>query len=274
VKRLLEAEQLAPEQTVMVSGIGCSSRFPHYFHTYGFHSLHGRALPMATGIKLRRPDLNVFVATGDGDCCSIGAGHWVHTTRYNPDIVLLMFDNGAYGLTKNQTSPTAPKGFPSNTQPRGAVLNPLNPLTGTLGITNASFVAQTADWIPDHLYETISAGFHHKGFSFIRILQRCPQYTSAIYAEAVRDPNLTQLLVHPNGINIDGISEIYKNHVYHDPSDLVEAHRHAGDPGRLLLGLYYRNESAPVLEEVRAVPSRTVEEKIDILNQELDRYAV
>lgn len=274
VKRILELEQLPPEQTVMVSGIGCSSRFPHYFKTYGFHTLHGRALPMATGIKLRRPDLHVFVATGDGDCCSIGAGHWLHTIRYNPNIVVLLFDNGAYGLTKNQTSPTAPKGFPSNTQPRGALLEPLNPLTATLGITNASFVAQTADWIPDHLYETIHAGYRHKGLAFIRILQRCPQYTGAIYAEAVRDPNLAEMMVHPDGIDISGISDLYKNHVYHDPSDLVEAHRQAADPARLLFGLFYHNESAPRLEEVRSVPSRSVEEKIEILNTELDRYAV
>jgi len=274
VKRLLEAEQLPPEQTVFVSGIGCSSRFPHYFTTYGFHSLHGRALPTATGIKLRRPDLHVFVATGDGDCCSIGAGHWVHATRYNPNMVVLMLDNGVYGLTKNQTSPTSPLGFPSNTQPSGAVLNPLNPLTGTLGISNVSFVAQTADWIPDHLYETISAGFHHKGFAFIRILQRCPQYTSKIFEEAVRDPSQTELLVHPDGIKIDNIKDLYKKHLYHDPSSLVEAHRMAADPARLLLGLYYRNESMPVLEEVRDVPRRSVEEKIDLLNTELDRYAV
>jgi 2-oxoglutarate ferredoxin oxidoreductase subunit beta len=189
-------------------------------------------------------------------------------------MVVLLLDNGVYGLTKNQTSPTSPKGFPSNTQPRGAVLDPLNPLTGTLGISNASFVAQTADWIPDHLYETISAGFHHKGFSFIRILQRCPQYTTSIFEQAVRDPKLTELLVHPDGIDIEGIKDLYTNHIYHDPSDLVEAHRLAANPARLLLGLYYQNESVPRLEEVRAVPSRSVEEKIDILNTELDRYAV
>jgi 2-oxoglutarate ferredoxin oxidoreductase subunit beta len=135
-------------------------------------------------------------------------------------------------------------------------------------------VAQTADWIPDHLYETISAGFHHKGFAFIRILQRCPQYTTSIFEEAVRDPSKTELLVHPNGIKIDSIKDLYKNHIYHDPSDLVEAHRVGADPARLLLGLYYQNEAAPVLEEVRSVPGRSVDEKIEILNTELDRYAV
>jgi 2-oxoglutarate ferredoxin oxidoreductase subunit beta len=274
VERLLEAEQLIPEQTVFVSGIGCSSRFPHYLKTYGFHGLHGRALPLALGIKIRRPDLNVFVATGDGDCCSIGAAHWIHTTRYNPNMVVLMLDNGVYGLTKNQTSPTSPAGYPSNTQPRGAYLRPLNPIAATLGITNASFVAQTADWIPDHLYETISAGYRHNGFSFIRILQRCPQYTSSIFEEAVRNPELTELLVHPDGIDVKQIEEIYRKHVYHDPADLVGAHHLAAKENRILLGLFYRNESLPSYEKIRDVPRRTVDEKIELLNGELDRYAV
>jgi len=157
VQRLLEAEQLPPEQTVFVSGIGCAARFPHYLKTYGFHGVHGRALPVATGVKLRRPELHVFAVMGDGDCCSIGAGHWIHATRYNPDIVALLLDNGVYGLTKNQTSPTSPKGFASNTQPRGAYLPSLNPIAATLGVTNASFVAQTGDWLPAHLYATLQA---------------------------------------------------------------------------------------------------------------------
>lgn len=274
VQRLLEAEQLAPEKTVFVSGIGCSSRFPHYLKTYGFHGLHGRALPVATGIKLHRPDLSVFAVMGDGDCCSIGAAHWVHTTRYNPDIVAMMLDNGVYGLTKNQTSPTSPRGFPSNTQPFGAYLVPMNPISTTLGVTNASFVAQTGDWVPDHLYETISRGFKHRGFAFIRILQRCPQYTTAIYEEAVRNPDLVELLTHPDGIDLPDLGQIYKNHVYHDPSDIDGARRLAEPDGRIRLGIFYQNENLPRYEEVRQVPSRTAEEKIELMNAELDRYAV
>ena len=274
VQRLLEAEQLAPEKTVFVSGIGCSSRFPHYLKTYGFHGLHGRALPVATGIKLHRQDLNVFAVMGDGDCCSIGAAHWVHTTRYNPDIVAMMLDNGVYGLTKNQTSPTSPKGFPSNTQPFGAYLVPINPISTTLGVTNASFVAQTGDWVPDHLYETISRGFKHRGFAFIRVLQRCPQYTTAIYEEAVRNPDLVELLTHPDGIDLPDLGQIYKNHVYHDPSDIDGARRLAEPDGRIRLGIFYQNENLPRYEEVRQVPSRTAEEKIELMNAELDRYAV
>lgn len=274
VERLLEAEQLAPEQTVFVSGIGCSSRFPHYLKTYGFHGLHGRALPVALGVKVRRPDLHVFVAMGDGDCTSIGAGHWVHATRYNPNITAFMMDNGVYGLTKNQTSPTSPKGFPSNTQPGGAYLFPMNPIATSLGVTNVSFVAQTGDWVPDHLYETIERGFRHKGFAFIRILQRCPQYTSKVYEEAVRNPDLIELLQHPDGINVPDLEMIYKNHVYHDPSDLDGARRLAEPDGKIRLGLFYENENLPRYEEVRQVPSHTAEEKIAIMNAELDRYAV
>jgi 2-oxoglutarate ferredoxin oxidoreductase subunit beta len=144
MQRLLTAEQLKPENTVFVSGIGCSSRFPHYMKTYGFHGLHGRALPVAEGVKLQRPELTVFVVMGDGDCTSIGAGHWVHAIRYNMDLTALLLDNNIYGLTKNQTSPTTPQGHTSNTQPYGSYLPPLDPISVTLGVTNASFVAQTA----------------------------------------------------------------------------------------------------------------------------------
>jgi len=274
VQRLLEAEQLPPEQTMFVSGIGCASRFPHYLSTYGFHGIHGRALPIATGMKLRRPDLNVFVVMGDGDCCSIGAAHWIHAIRYNLDMVALMLDNGVYGLTKNQTSPTSPKGMPSNTQPRGAFLPPMNPISATLGVTNASFVAQTGDWLPAHLYATLQAAFRHHGFSFVRILQRCPQYTTAIYDVAVRDPNLVELMVHPDGVVVPELDRIIKNKVPHDPADLDEARRLAEPDGKIRLGVFYRNETHPVYEETRAVPARSASEKLALLGAELDRYAV
>ena len=256
VERLLEAEQLPPEQTVFVSGIGCASRFPHYLHTYGFHGIHGRALPIATGIKLRRPELHVFVVMGDGDCCSIGAGHWIHAVRYNLDIVALLLDNGVYGLTKNQTSP------------------PINPIAATLGVTNASFVAQTGDWLPAHLYATLQAAFHHHGLAFVRVLQRCPQYTPAIYDVAMRDPDLVELLVHPNGVVVPELDRLFKHKRPHDPADL-DAARHLAEPdGKIRLGVFYRNETCPVYEETRAVAARSASEKVALLGAELDRYAV
>ena len=110
VQRLCRDEDLRPEKTMFVSGIGCSSRFPHYMKTYGFHGIHGRALPVAEGIKMARPDLNVFVNTGDGDCCSIGAAHWIHAIRYNMNMTVMLHDNQIYGLTKKQASPTSPHG--------------------------------------------------------------------------------------------------------------------------------------------------------------------
>ncbi len=274
VKRLLAKEQLQPEQMVFVSGIGCSSRFPHYVNAYGFHGIHGRALPIATGVKLTRPDLDVFVVMGDGDCCSIGTAHWIHAIRYNVNMTVLMLDNNIYGLTKKQTSPTTPQGFGTNTAPRGSLLPPLNPLTATLGISNASFVAQTADWVPAHLYATLQAAYAHKGFSFVRILQRCPKFTADVFTQAVRNPDLTELLVHENGIDAPGLDKLFKNRLTHDPKDL-DGGRHYAETGESIrLGLFYQNSDNPCYEETRAVASHTASEKIDMLNAEFDRYAV
>ncbi len=272
-ERLLEAAQLRPEQTVFVSGIGCSSRFPHYLSTYGFHGLHGRALPVATGIKLRNPSLHVFVVMGDGDCTSIGAGHWVHAIRYNMNMVALLLDNGVYGLTKNQTSPTTPRGHPTNTQPRGSRLDPLDPLSATLGITNASFVAQTADWVPAHLYETLRAAAAHRGFAFVRILQRCPQYTDDLYDAVVRDPALNEILTHERGITVPALDAIYRNRVRHDPSDLDGARRLA-EPGAIRLGLFYRNPDLPCYDEILRLEARSAAERMAMMEKELDRHAV
>jgi len=274
-QRLLVDEQLKPEETVFVSGIGCSSRFPHYMKTYGFHGLHGRALPVATGIKLNRPDLNVFVVMGDGDCVSIGAGHWVHATRYNVDMVAMMLDNNIYGLTKMQTSPTTPQGYRSNTQPQGSWLPALNPIEATLGITNASFVAQTAEWIPAHLFATLQAAYRHRGFAFVRVLQRCPVFTEDIYLDAVRNPEMIEMLTHPDGVEVpESLRQIYPNQVRHDPSNLRAARELAADSSILRLGVLFRDESNPRYEETRHLPLHTADDKIRILNEELDKYAV
>ncbi len=274
VQRLLAAEQLTPENTVFVSGIGCSSRFPHYLKTYGFHGIHGRALPVATGIRLQRPDLNIFVVMGDGDCTSIGAGHWVHALRYNLDLTVMLLDNGIYGLTKQQTSPTTPQGFPSNTQPRGSWLPALNPLQVALGVTNASFVAQTAEWVPAHLYATLRAARQHRGLSFVRILQRCPIYSSAIYLKAVQDPANINMLVHDDGVIVPDLAKLYQNQVGHDVHDLDAARRMAGATDRVNLGVFFRDDSKPRYEETRRVPPRTAAERVALIDAELDRYAV
>ena len=229
---------------------------------------------MATGIKLSRPELNVFVVMGDGDCCSIGAGHWVHGIRYNMDMVVLLMDNNIYGLTKNQTSPTTPEGYPSNTQPRGSYLSPLNPLSVTLGVTNASFVAQTADWVPAHLFATLEAAYRHKGLAFVRILQRCPIWTPDIFRQAVIDPERTQVLRHAAGIVAPEIDEIYTNQIEHDPSDLDAARTFARTSENVRIGLFYRDASRPRYEETRHLPVFTAEQRMEALNAELDRHAV
>lgn len=274
VQRLLAAEQLIPEQTVFVSGIGCSSRFPHYLKTYGFHGIHGRALPVSTGIKLHRPELNVFTVMGDGDCTSIGAAHWVHALRYNLDLTVLLLDNGIYGLTKNQTSPTTPQGVKSNTQPRGSYLPALNPLSVSLGVTNASFVAQTVEWAPAHLYATLRAAYRHKGTSFVRILQRCPVYTPDMFQAAVQDPTRIALLVHDDGVVTPELEKVYQTQIHHDPRDLEAARRFAESEEKIHLGVLFRDPSRPRYEETRRVTPRTPSERVALLDEEFARYAV
>ena len=273
-QRLLKENQLTPESTVFVSGIGCSSRFPHYMKTYGFHGIHGRALTIATGVKMTRPELDVFVVMGDGDCLSIGAGHWIHAVRYNVDMVALLLDNNIYGLTKKQTSPTTPQGYKSNTQPKGSFLPAMNPLEATLGVTNASFVAQTAEWVPAHLFATLKAAYEHKGFSFVRILQRCPHFTPDLFTDAVKQPDMVELLDSPKGIRVEALDQIYKNKVAHDPMDLDGARRLAQDTSAIRLGLFFHDPSLVRYEETRLVTKHTAREKVDLLNEEFERYAV
>ena len=273
-RRFLESEQLVPEKTLFVSGIGCSARFPHYLKTYGFHGIHGRALPLALGAKMRRPDLNVFVVMGDGDCTSIGAGHWIHGVRYNTNLTVLLLDNHIYGLTKKQTSPTTPVKYVTNTQPQGSYLNPLHPIAVTLGVANASFVAQTADWIPAHLLATMKAAQKHKGLSFIRILQRCPKWTVDIMDAKVKTPDEMMILNHENGITDAKVQKMYKNQMEHDPSDLDAARALTDMTSHIPLGLFYKNEDIPTYDELRRGKDFTTEEKMANIEIEFDRFAV
>jgi 2-oxoglutarate ferredoxin oxidoreductase subunit beta len=276
VQRLCRDEQLPPEKTVFVSGIGCAARFPHYMKTYGFHGLHGRALPIAEGIKMRRPDLHVFVNTGDGDCCSIGTAHWIHAIRMNMDFTCMLHDNSIYGLTKMQVSPTTPVGTRTNTTPRGAYLRPINPLSTTLGVSNISFAAQVVEWIPELLYDVIRRAFHHKGFSFVRILQRCPHFMPDLFTEAMSNPDKVLLLRHENGIQVsDTLARIYKNQEEHDPLDLNRAREFAGLEDVVPVGIFYRNENVPRYEDIRKpkrVPSSEQIEKT--LNKAFDKFGI
>jgi 2-oxoglutarate ferredoxin oxidoreductase subunit beta len=276
VQRLCRDEKLPPEKTMFVSGIGCSSRFPHYMNTYGFHGLHGRALPVAQGIKIKRPDLNVFVIMGDGDCCSIGTAHWIHAVRYNMNMTAIVLDNGIYGLTKNQASPTSPKGMVSNTTPQGSHLEPINPISVTLGIGNATFVAQAADWIPDLTHDIIQAGFRHRGFSFIRVLQRCPEFLDHRYDDWVKDPERMLLLKHENGLNISpDLGRIYRNQEVHDPADRNRARELASSHDPIPVGIMYRNPDAPCYED-QQVPDcmNTADGVNNYLQKEFDKFTI
>ena len=172
VKKVLASIGARRENTVFVSGIGCSSRFPYYINTYGFHSIHGRAPGIATGIKLANPELDLWVVTGDGDGLSIGGNHLMHMIRRNIDVNILLFNNRIYGLTKGQYSPTSPQGKKTKSTPMGSVDFPLHPLSVALG-AEATFVARALDVNTKHLAYVLERAARHKGTSFVEIYQNC-----------------------------------------------------------------------------------------------------
>jgi 2-oxoglutarate ferredoxin oxidoreductase subunit beta len=171
---------LRRENIVFVSGIGCSSRFPYYLDTYGVHSIHGRAPAFATGLAVSRPDLDVWVVTGDGDALSIGAGHLLHTLRRNVNLTILLFNNRIYGLTKGQYSPTSEPGKVTKSTPVGSVDAPFNPVSLALG-AEATFVARTLDSDRAHLAEVLRAAAEHRGTSFVEIYQNCPIFNDGAF---------------------------------------------------------------------------------------------
>jgi 2-oxoglutarate/2-oxoacid ferredoxin oxidoreductase subunit beta len=173
VQKLMPSLGIPRENIVFVSGIGCSSRFPYYMDTYGIHSIHGRAPAVATGIKAVRPDLTVWMVTGDGDGLSIGGNHLLHILRRNVDVKVLMFNNQIYGLTKGQYSPTSPLGKKAKSTPLGSVDYPLDPVSVALG-AGATFVARTVDVNVKHIAETLKRASQHKGTAFVEIYQNCP----------------------------------------------------------------------------------------------------
>ena len=169
------------EKFVIVSGIGCSSRFPYYMSTYGFHTIHGRAPAVATGLKLARPDLEVWVVTGDGDALSIGGNHFIHTLRRNVGLKVLLFNNRIYGLTKGQYSPTSEVGKKTSSSPYGSLDAPFNPLALALG-AGASFVARSVDIFQQHLAETLTRAAQHKGTAFVEIYQNCNIFNDGAFS--------------------------------------------------------------------------------------------
>ena len=181
VQKVMPELGVPREKIVFVSGIGCSSRFPYYMNTYGFHTIHGRAPAIASGLKIARPDLSVWVVTGDGDGLSIGGNHLIHALRRNIDLNILLFNNRIYGLTKGQYSPTSEQGKVTKSTPAGSVDAPFNPITLALG-ADASFVARTIDVEAKHLQAVIKKAFAHKGTSFVEILQNCNIFNDGAWA--------------------------------------------------------------------------------------------
>src|SRR4029077_2050574 len=171
---------VAREKMVFISGIGCSSRFPYYMNTYGFHTIHRRAPTLAPALKVSRPDLSVWVITGDGDGLSIGGNHLIHAIRRNVDLKIILFNNEIYGLTKGQSSPTSRIGTRTKSSPLGSIDNPLRPLSIAIG-AEASFVARTIDVDINHLTETLRRAAAHKGTAFVEIYQNCKIFNDMVF---------------------------------------------------------------------------------------------
>ena len=217
------------EQLVVVSGIGCSSRFPAFVNAYGFHGTHGRALPLATGVKMAHPELKVVTVGGDGDAFSIGMGHIPHAIRRNVDIAYIVMDNEIYGLTKGQASPTSPMGMERKASPYGTVEKPINPLMLVLA-TGATWVARGFSSKPKELTELIKQAMEHKGFSFLQVYSPCTTfYDTYDHFKHVTKPLPAE----------------------HNSRDRMDAMKYAMDEENLYLGLYYQEER-PTYDEAYA----------------------
>ncbi|MBI4432243.1 MAG: 2-oxoacid:ferredoxin oxidoreductase subunit beta [Candidatus Omnitrophica bacterium] len=183
-KTLADVTTIPREKHVFISGIGCSSRFPYYMNTYGFHTIHGRAPAIASGLKCVRPDLTVWVITGDGDGLSIGGNHLIHCLRRNMDLKIILVNNQIYGLTKGQYSPTSEKGKITKSSPYGSIDYPINPLCVAIA-AEASFVARTVDSDPRHMSQVLSRAYKHKGSAFVEIYQNCIIFNKDAFAPII-----------------------------------------------------------------------------------------
>jgi 2-oxoglutarate ferredoxin oxidoreductase subunit beta len=194
VQRTLANLGIKRENTVFISGIGCSSRFPYYMNTYGFHTIHGRAPAIASGLKITRPDLDVWVITGDGDGLSIGGNHMIHALRRNMDLKIILFNNQIYGLTKGQYSPTSAVGTRAPSTPTGSIDHPLNPMSLVLG-AGATFVARVTDTDAKLASTILEAAYHHKGAVLIEMLQNCHVFNDGVWDKVKDDPKGQQIVL-------------------------------------------------------------------------------
>jgi len=230
--------KLDTDNTLIVSGIGCSSNLPHFLRTYGFHSIHGRSLPVAQGAKLANPELTVVAAGGDGDGYGIGMGHFVHSVRRNVDLTYIVMDNQIYGLTTGQTSPTSETGHKTKSTPEGNIERPVNPISIALA-AGATYVARGFSGDPNSLAELIKGAIQHKGFALVDVFSPCVTYNKNNTYAWFRE-NVTK--------------------VAHDPGDwdaaMIESRRWGAK--NIPYGLFYRKEGTPTYEEQDVVLGRGV----------------
>jgi len=270
---------LPREKIVFISGIGCSSRFPYYLETYGMHSIHGRAPTIATGLAVTRPDLSVWVITGDGDALSIGGNHLIHALRRNADLKILLFNNRIYGLTKGQYSPTSEQGKITKSTPYGSLDTPFSPVSLALG-AEASFVARTVDSDRKHLTDTLRAAAMHKGAALIEIYQNCPIFNDGAFDQVTDADTKAEVLLKlehgqpivsaSHGVVRDerGLLQV-KELSDIAPSDLVVHDAHIQDPTYAfalsrLSGSTLEHVPVGVFRDVARAPfSQLVHEQID-----------
>lgn len=266
------------EDIVFISGIGCSSRFPYYMETYGMHSIHGRATAISSGLKAARPDLSVWIITGDGDSLSIGGNHLIHLLRRNFDTNILLFNNQIYGLTKGQYSPTSEMGKKTKSTPMGSIDHPFNPLALCMG-ADATFVARTMDRDPKHLRQMLLRSNEHKGTSLLEIYQNCNVFNDGAffgYTDKSTKPEQTLFLEHgkplifganqEKGIKLDGfkpvivsLQDVSQDELWiHDEKDRVKAgilSRFFGEDLPRPFGVFY--------SEQRSCYEETLQEQIN-----------
>lgn len=221
--KVLEKLQYPHEKIVCVAGIGCSSRFPYFMNTHGIHFIHGRALPLATGISLSRPDVHVFVFGGDGDGFSIGGNHLNHAARKNIKLTYVIMDNYVYGLTKKQTSPTSPIGFKSKTDPTGSIDRPINPMKQLLA-SGATFIARTHAAQVKHMVDTFERAIKHDGFSVVECLSECVMFYEGSFDDSTPRKGGTYEII---------------DETQHDVKDDVAAFKLADLPSPGKFGVFY-----------------------------------
>ncbi len=274
MQKMLPELHVAKENIVFISGIGCSSRFPYYVETYGFHSIHGRALTIASGLKTARPELKVFVVTGDGDGLSIGGNHLLHAMRRNIDLTVVLFNNRIYGLTKGQFSPTSEFGKVTKSSPYGTTEQPLNPIRIALA-AGATFVARSVDRDTKHLEETLFKAAQHKGISFVEVYQNCNIFNDGAYAAfAEKDVRQERMLFledgkpmrfgnnREHGIRLNGFTP----EVVHDAESddgLIVHDATMANPllANILVGMDYPNYPVPI-GVFRSVEAPTYDELV------------